>query len=505
MSEVTPLYLVPALIVLAFFATITAFKSTFVRVLSLGFLLVSSLLCLLAFVLKSFVMPDVLGAMFFLLNNGIGEVNVMGFKSLFLTNEFLLAMGLMGLVLIMVYCIRHRDFNRDPMMLKVVALTLMIVSFALNPALKALSMNLGTRNLAEQNHKGDFKEYYKEPEALVAPATSPNLVLIYAESLEQSYFDESLFPGLLPRLKKLKERSVDFSNLQTSMHATIGGMFSSQCGLPLLVTAAPQNMESFLPSTTCMSDLMGEIGYDMVYMGGASLEFQSKGGFYQSHGFSEVVGKAALSETLKDPKYKNYWGVYDDTLLGAAYRKFDTLTQKGSPFGLVLLTIDTHPPEGHVCKDCEGLTYEDGSNAYLNAIHCTDFLLSRFVEQIRKHPQGKDTLIVFMSDHLKNMTSDDPRCVTKLSDRKLTCFMNHPSLPEGKVIDTLGTQLDVFPTILSFYGGQDHMGLGVNLLSDPSEEAEKALIYDRVTNDGWTKDILEMICEKESAILQSID
>ena len=502
MSDTAHLYLVPSLIALAFLIVAGVYKSKIIKWVSITLLIISTFLCLGAFVLKSFIMPDVLGATFFLLKNGLGKVNFLAFKSLFLTQEFLLSIALMVGLIVAVYFTRNRLLKGEAFMLQVIGFTFIILSFICNPLLGALFVNIRTIRISEKHAAGDFADYYREPSALTKPESPPNLVLIYAESLEQKYFDESIFPGLLPNLKQFREQSVSFPNLKTMMHATIAGMLGSQCGLPLYTAAAPQNMDKFLPETTCMSDLMGEIGYNCVYMGGASLKFQSKGGFYTSHGFSEVIGKKALMKTLDDPKYKNHWGVHDDTLLNEAYKKFDTLAQQEQPFGLVLLTIDTHPPEGNVCRDCSGMKYEDGSNEYLNAIHCTDFLLARFLKQVRENPNGKDTLIVFMSDHLKNMQSKDPRCTTRLPDRRLTFFMNHPDLPKGQVINTSGTQLDIFPTIMSFFGGQDHMGLGFNLLTDEPTEVDRGFIYNRIAKAQWTKEILDMTYEKEKASLK---
>jgi len=44
----------------------------------------------------------------------------------------------------------------------------------------------------------------REPQvsAVISQSNRPNIVLIYAESLEQRFFDESLFPGLVPHLDK---------------------------------------------------------------------------------------------------------------------------------------------------------------------------------------------------------------------------------------------------------------------------------------------------------------
>ncbi|WP_438516828.1 hypothetical protein, partial [Enterobacter hormaechei] len=58
---------------------------------------------------------------------------------------------------------------------------------------------------------------------------------IYAESLERTYFDAELFPGLADELNALRTDSIDFSNTQQlpGTGYTIAGMVASQCGIPL--------------------------------------------------------------------------------------------------------------------------------------------------------------------------------------------------------------------------------------------------------------------------------
>lgn len=71
--------------------------------------------------------------------------------------------------------------------------------------------------------------------------------------------------------------------------------------------------------------------------------------------------------------------------------------------------MDTHHPYGHVSKSCKTQTYKDGSNTMLNAVACSDELITRFIKQIQDSPYGNNTIIVVGSDHLSmhNMAIDE--------------------------------------------------------------------------------------------------
>ncbi|NEL81333.1 MAG: phosphoglycerol transferase I, partial [Xanthomonas perforans] len=83
---------------------------------------------------------------------------------------------------------------------------------------------------------------------------------IYGESLERTYFDESVFPGLMPNLRALATEAVDVRNLTSTEGSgwTIAGMVASMCGVPLTTAPGDENsmdrMGMFLPEARCLGD-----------------------------------------------------------------------------------------------------------------------------------------------------------------------------------------------------------------------------------------------------------
>ena len=62
-----------------------------------------------------------------------------------------------------------------------------------------------------------------------------NLVIVYLESTENSYLDETRFPGLMPHTRRLMEEAVVFEEIQPAEYATFtfGALFASQSGYDL--------------------------------------------------------------------------------------------------------------------------------------------------------------------------------------------------------------------------------------------------------------------------------
>lgn len=369
------------------------------------------------------------------------------------------------------------------------ALLCMGLSVALQPASAALVQMLPVASSSrataaspeDRALQAEFERHYREPQAAARRAPR-NLVFIYAEGLERGYFDEARFPGLITGLRALEREAVSFTEVGqvAGTSWTIAGMVASQCGIPLFTPAdgnAMTGMDAFLPAATCMSDLLKRDGYRLVYYGGAHLHFAGKGKFYATHGFDEIAGRTELVPRLPDPKYFNSWGLYDDSLLELSYEKFAELGRANRKFALVLLTLDTHHPDGHVSRKCASTPYADGRNPILNAVRCTDRLVSEFVRRVRDSPRGKDTVIVIASDHVAMRNTAYDRLAQK--PRRNLLMVLDPRLEGGRRIATPGSMLDVAPTVMSFLGFDAEVGLGTNLMDADAESRARAAFVRR--------------------------
>lgn len=393
----------------------------------------------------------------------------------------LLFFALGGSFLIWTFKKRYRPL-RAPLRVNLAATLSLAASILVNPAVSDLA------TIALADYTDDLavpRGHYHRPGIYSAFRAPRHLVLVYAESLEYTYFDEQRFPGLVPGLSRLLERATVFTDVRQIGGAgwTIAGMVTSQCGLPLYTPSHGNSMsgvDEFLVSAVCLGDLLKEQGYVLHYYGGADTRFAGKGSFYRTHGFDAVKGLEQLQRELPDaPRdYASSWGLFDDTLLDYAYEQFVAQTTAHARFGLVLLTLDTHHDKGHPSASCAGITYGDGANPILNAVACSDRLLASFVDRIRSSPQGDETLIVIASDHLslKNTAWDQ---LTGGPRRNLLMILD-PERTRPRRIDTPGSLLDVGPTVLTALGFRNRLGFGRDLLDDKRDLHEVALIQEQL-------------------------
>lgn len=382
---------------------------------------------------------------------------------------------------------------------KIASFFLLMVAWGVHPALstfyESMLKSVGYESALAREHA--FADYYQTPSIQASSEEHPNLVYIFAESFETTYFDETIFPSLVKDLRSMRSSSTYFTDIRQALGTswTIAGMTSALCGLPLVTPTtnehSPQGnsmskMSTFYSGAVCMSDLLHQEGYKLVYRSGSELAFAGVDKLYKTHHFDDIKGIKELKPLLKDASYQTPWGLYDDTLFDIAWNDFKKLSKSKQKFALYLSTMDTHHPYGHVSKSCKTQKYKDGSNTMLNAVACSDELITRFIKQIQESAYGKNTIIVVGSDHLAmhNMAIDE---LMKGERRNQFMILDGRQLEEKKV-DKAGSTLDISATLLPFLGYEGKMGLGRNLLLEEESLMESFSAFDKLLG-AWDKDI----------------
>ena len=314
------------------------------------------------------------------------------------------------------------------------------------------------------------------PEAL--PGLKKNLIILYVESLESAFFDQQLFPGLLPRLNELAEQGVRFDRIEQSEASgwTIAGMISTQCGVPLTsyrLDNQSHEFDKFSSGYVCLSNHLASQNYVNVYMGGASGAFAGKRNFYRSKGFDEILGLEELGNSDSDSP-RSRWGIYDDELLPLIQQKIKILRSGDSPFALLALTLDSHPPEGFISPSCvkEGLRYGTGERPHFDALRCTDKLVGDFLEEVIQE-NIHDSTIVMLSDHTMMGSQAMEVLVEKKAPRHNHMVIWDKDLTPQRV-HRLSSQFDVAATILQVLLGKSYkIGFGRSILDTPPNLTEQ--------------------------------
>lgn len=371
------------------------------------------------------------------------------------------------------------------------ALVLALASVDASPAFRQI-----TELVKSQTRDGDpdFATYYKEPNKTI-PDPQLNLVYIYGESLERTYFNNDAFPQLAPELSELKNEGVDFSKTMQlpGTDYTIAGMVASQCGIPLFAPFegnASASMSSFFPQNICLGDILKNSGYENYFMQGANLRFAGKDVFLKSHGFDHLYGAEELKSVVADPNYRNDWGFYDDTVLDQVWQKYETLSREGKRFSLFALTVDTHHPDGFVSRTCQRKSYafEGKPNQSFSAVTCSQEHIAALINKIKASPYFKNTVIVVSSDHLA-MNNTAYKYLSK-QDRENLFFILRGDKPQQEVVAVKRSTMDNGATVLDILGGDNFIGLGRSSLSGQSLSTVFLNMKEKVL--AWKPDIIRL-------------
>ena len=397
--------------------------------------------------------------------------------------------GLLIIIVLTVKSLSWRQPDRLSPKFLSTAFVLIIGALLCHPAAE----NIARLNWPTENSK-DFYLNYHQPKIKRSAPQPRSFIFIYGESMERTYLDDKIFPNLVPELQQLEKSGISFTNIDSlpGTAFTMGGFVASNCGIPLVTPSHPNSMSGvdlFLPGAIGLSDLLHQEGYRLAFLGGADLNFGGKGKFLRSHHFDEVLGQAELEPKLKDPTYVNGWGLYDDSLLDLVYDRYTELAANHQPFGLFLLTLNTHSPHGLPSKSDELSPYGDGSNRMLTAVKASALHIVKFVRRVQASPWGKDTVIVIISDHIAM-----PNEATALLDRgirKNLFLILDPKIKRGASIARLGSTFDIGPTLLPFLGFTGSIGLGRNLLDPNVLDSDIAHIHDPVVLASWRDNFVE--------------
>ncbi|MBL3699757.1 LTA synthase family protein [Leucobacter luti] len=314
-------------------------------------------------------------------------------------------------------------------------------------------------------------------------AQPKNLILIYLESIENTFADDEVFERNM--LAPVQEATAGWDTIPQLQQYdgggwTMSGIVSTQCGIPLrTANAVGDNTElnelgsdapvaSYLAGATCLGDVLAGAGYRNVFLGGADASFAGKGAFLESHGTDEVQDLPYWQD-LDETEIREDWGLSDRRLFERAKDKVVQLHDAEEPFALSMLTLDTH--EGpRVYGYCD---WDSDAEAPMTAItFCSMEQVAGFVDFLGEQGILEDTVVVLMGDHQK-MIAEGGSFWNELNGREGRTIFNRVWSPDDIEIVTPGIdQFSVYPTLLELLDIElpDHRaGIGVSALAADDE------------------------------------
>jgi len=359
-------------------------------------------------------------------------------------------------------------------------LGMVIFSFSTSPiALDVRSIyqqySINQKNLID---KSLFNvEFLTPPITYSTPSNKRNFVIIFAESLESAFLDNSLFPNLTPRLQETLKRHnplyIDNINDLVMSNWTFGGMSAALCGIsysPNYSLGKPHLLTNpKIVGESCIGDALKKDGYSLSFVAGSDFGIDHKKKLLSNQGVQNFQTKEEIQTYFSNDLAESKWGIYDDDLLKFSLSRIKKLSSSNEPFGEIVLTVDTHVP-GLKTPSCHDLQYGNGKSSILNSVHCADKLLSDYINNIYTLPNSDNITVILLSDHLHPGSEPTIDSLERINRKNLFVSLNSPATNINNSNHVKASQLDIAPTILHLLGYSiDSFNLGRNVFnSEPS-------------------------------------
>ncbi|MBD1586545.1 LTA synthase family protein [Pseudomonas typographi] len=277
--------------------------------------------------------------------------------------------------------------------------------------------------------------------------------------------------GITPYFDALAKQGLLFDRFFSNGTHTHQGMFATMGCFPnlpgfeyLMQTPEGSHKLSGLPAQLSARQ------YHDVYVYNGDFAWDNQSGFFANQGMTTFIGRNDfVNPVFSDPT----WGVSDQDMFTRGNEELDKLSATGKPFYALLQSLSNHvpyalPPQLPV----ERVTGHGNFDEHLTAMRYSDWALGQFFERAKKSPYYKDTLFVIVGDHGFGINYQ----VTELDLARFNVpmLMIAPGIQEkfGTVSHTVGTQVDIVPTIMGRLGGPtQHQCWGRDLLNLPAGDA----------------------------------
>ncbi|MDD2046523.1 LTA synthase family protein [Pseudomonas putida] len=295
-----------------------------------------------------------------------------------------------------------------------------------------------------------------------------NVVVILMESFAGHSVGALGSPNnITPYFDKLAKEGLLFDRFFSNGTHTHQGMFATMACYPnlpgfeyLMQTPEGGHKLSGLPALLSARD------YDDVYVYNGDFAWDNQSGFFGNQGMTTFIGRNDfVNPVFSDPT----WGVSDQDMFDRGAEELAKNYGK-KPFYALLQTLSNHTPYALPAQlPVEPVTGQGRLDQHLTAMRYSDWALGQFFEKARKEPYFKETLFVIVGDH--GFGNHQQVTELDLGRFNVPLLLIAPGIQEkfGAVNHTVGTQIDIVPTIMGRLGGETrHQCWGRDLLNLPA-------------------------------------
>jgi phosphoglycerol transferase MdoB-like AlkP superfamily enzyme len=272
------------------------------------------------------------------------------------------------------------------------------------------------------------------------PITKPNVIMIVVESLGAKYMNTfGNQENLTPHLDKLAQKSLFFANLYATGTRTVRGIEALTLAIPptpgTSIVKRPNNENLYSLGT-----VLTQNGYDLQFIYGGYGYFDNMNYFFENNHFRILDREDFKSEEVN---FANIWGICDGDVYSKTLKEADLSAQSKKPFFKLIMTTSNHRPYTFP----EGLIdLKSQKSGRRGGVKYTDYAIHQFLSEAKSHSWFDNTIFVIVADH---GVGGRGTMEIQIYDYHIPMFIYAPKLIQPKRVDTVASQIDVAPTLLS--------------------------------------------------------
>lgn len=310
---------------------------------------------------------------------------------------------------------------------------------------------------------------------------TPDILIVIMESFANDIIPSmGSYKDVAVCLDSIAQQSILFTRFYANSFRTDRGMVSILSGYPAQTTTSIMRYPrktSQLPSIA--RNLVKYKNYKTTYYYGGDADYCNMRSYLVSQGYQHIISDANFP--IEDKLSK--WGVPDHILAAKMMEDIKAQQNEKRPMLRILQTSSSHEPFE--------VPYHRLKDKRLNAFAYTDSVMGAIVREYRKLPRWKNTLIVFVPDHVggyKENLNDHDR-----SRYQIPLILAGGAISRPMKVGIIGSQHDIAATLLGQLGVEHReFTFSKNMMSDATPKfaffavndafgivsEENSLIYD---------------------------
>lgn len=310
---------------------------------------------------------------------------------------------------------------------------------------------------------------------------TPDILIVIMESFASDIMPSmGSYKDVAVCLDSIAQQSILFTRFYANSFRTDRGMVSILSGYPAQPTTSIMRYPrktSQLPSIA--RNLAKYKNYKTTYYYGGDADFCNMRSYLVSQGYQHIISDANFP--IEDKLSK--WGVPDHIVAAKMMEDIKAQQNEKRPMLRIFQTSSSHEPFE--------VPYHRLKDKRLNAFAYTDSVMGAIVREYRKLPRWKNTLIVFVPDHVggyKENLNDHDR-----SRYQIPLILAGGAISRPMKVGIIGSQHDIAATLLGQLGVEHReFTFSKNMMSDATPKfaffavndafgivsEENSLIYD---------------------------